>query len=406
MIAAGGQMQANTIDQAAGVWPVVERLAARAQDEGAELLVLPEVTYPAYYLGSAERYRRPDIERSAGVLERFAQTAARHHLWLVAGFVEESGDQLYNSAAVFDREGALVGVARKNFLWDCDHQWFTPGEALSVFDTEFGRMGVLICADARVPEIPATLVRGGAQFIVQPTAWVNTSEIRRTYRNIQPDFLIRARAREFRVPFVCCSKAGWEGEALEYVGQSQIVSATGQVLAAAPLGGEHVVATEVSPSPSPTVRIEEGLRERLLSAQPPFRPEHPAGTCQVSLRPGAEVIAGALVGAGVRMARLTMRELESFAPARCHALDGVQVLLVRGRVADDTLLRTRAAENRVFAIMATDTAHQVVDPDGQIAWRGVDWPNELDLDLRRAEVKLFNPRTDLWAGRRVASYRL
>ena len=38
--------------------------------------------------------------------------------------------------------------------------------------------------------------------------------------------------------------------------------------------------------------------------------------------------------------------------------------------------------------------------------RGVDWPDEIELDLKRAEVKQFNPRTDLWAGRRPASYRL
>ena len=168
MIAACGQMQANTIDEAAGVWAVVERLASEAAEGAADLFVLPEVTYPAYYLESAERYRRPDIERSVAVRERFSTLAAKHHLWLVAGFVEEDGDRLYNSAAVFDRSGGLVGVARKNFLWDCDHEWFTAGEALSVFDSEFGRMGVLICADARVPEIPATLVNGGAQFIVQP----------------------------------------------------------------------------------------------------------------------------------------------------------------------------------------------------------------------------------------------
>ena len=399
-------MQANTIDQAAGVWGVVERLAAQAKRAGADLFVLPEITYPAYYLESAERYRRPEIERSGVVLERFAKTAAMHGLWLVVGFVEEDGDRLYDSAAVFDRGGGLVGVARKNFLWDCDHQWFTPGDELSVFDTEFGRMGVLICADARVPEIPATLVHDGAQFIVQPTAWVNTSAVRRTYRNIQPDFLIRARAKEFGVPLVCCSKAGWEGEALEYVGQSQIVSAGGLVLAQAPLGGEHIVAAEVTPSPSRVVKIEEGLRARLLGAQPPYHAESSGAACQVPLRQADDAIAAALTAAGARVARLTTHDLTGFAPARCFALDGAQVLLVRGRTGDDTLLRTRAAENRVFAILATDTAHLVVDPDGHIAWRGVDWPDAIELDLWQAEVKQFNPRTDLWAGRRVAGYRL
>ena len=65
MIVACGQMNANTIDRAAAVWPVVDRLAESAAAGRADLLVLPETTYPAYWLGSADRYLQGDIERSA-----------------------------------------------------------------------------------------------------------------------------------------------------------------------------------------------------------------------------------------------------------------------------------------------------------------------------------------------------
>lgn len=394
------------MDQAGGVWVVVDRLAAEAAREGADLFVLPEATYPAYYLESADRYMRSDILRSADVLERFSKLAGKYGFWLVAGFVEEDHGRLYNSAAVFDRSGTHVGVARKNFLWDCDHQWFTPGESLSVFDWEFGKMGVLICADARVPEIPATLVNDGAQLIVEPTAWVNTTQVRRTYRNAQPDFLIRARAMELGVPLVCCGKAGREGTVLEYVGQSQVVAADGRVLAAAPLGGEHVIGADVPPGESHTIEIDSTSRQRLLSREPPYRPEQPGPTCTVRLRREADAIATGLEASGARVAQLAVRDLNGFAPARCLALDGIQVLVVRGRIVDDAIVRTRAAENRVFVIVATDTAHLVLDPDGNVVWRGVDWQDSLKLDLGQADVKQFNPSTDLWAQRRVECYRL
>jgi predicted amidohydrolase len=399
-------MEATTMDQAADAWMVVERLAAKAADAGADLFVLPELTYPAYYLESTERYMQSDIQRSPAVLERFSKLAAKHAFWIVVGFVEEDQGRLYNSAAVFDRQGRTTGIARKNFLWDFDHQWFTPGNSLSVFDTEFGKMGVLICADARVPEIPATLISDGARFIVQPTAWVNTSNVRRTYRNIQPDFLIRARATEFGVPFISCSKSGREAAALEYVGQSQIVSAQANVLAQAPLGGEHLIVAEVQPGPPHPLEFDEASRSRLLSTDPPYRPEQPAGKCTVRLREDIERIAAALEEARARPARLKVADLKSFALSRCPVLDGAAVLLIQGRILDDVLVRTRAAENRVFAIVASDAAHLVVDPDGTIAWRRTDWNDTLELDLGLANLKQFNPRTDMWTQRRVECYRL
>ncbi len=406
MIIACGQMEATTMDHAADAWMVVERLAAQAADAHADLFVLPELTYPAYYLESTERYMQSDIQRSAAVLERYSKLAARHAFWIVVGFVEEDQGRLYNSAAVFDRQGRTTGIARKNFLWDFDHLWFTPGDSLSVFDTEFGKMGVLICADARVPEISATLISDGARFIVQPTAWVNASKVRRTYRNIQPDFLIQARAVEFGVPFISCSKSGREGSTLEYVGQSQIVSAQAQVLAQAPLGGDHLIFAEIQPGPPHPLEFDEASRSRLLSTDPPCRPQQPAGKCTVRLREDIERIAATLEQAQTRPARLKVADLKSFAPSRCPALDGAAVLLIQGRILDDVLVRTRAAENRVFAIVASDAAHLVVDPDGNIAWRRSDWNDTLELDLSLANLKQFNPRTDMWTQRRVDCYRL
>jgi predicted amidohydrolase len=406
MIVACGQMEATTIDQAAAVWPCVDRLVKHAAEAGADLMVLPEATYPAYWLESPERYWQDDITRSAAVLDRFSKMAAAHSMWLVTGFVEEEGDRLFNSAAVFDRGGSLAGVARKNFLWDCDHRWFTPGDSLSIIETEFGKLGVLICADARVPEIPATLVHDGAQMLVLPTAWVNTSKVRRTYRNIQPDFLVRARAMEFGVPFVACSKSGHEGSALEYVGQSQIVLPDGRVAAEGALGGEEVIGAEVTPVDSHAVTVDASLRERVLSDQSPYQPAEAGGKCKIQLNVNWEAMAASLQAAGARTAVLNMADLATFAPARCHALDGVQVVVAKGKLFDETLALARAAENRMFVIAVSDGTHKVVDPDGTIMWRAGDWDTTLELDLSLADTKQFTPDTDMWAQRRVASYRL
>ncbi len=405
MIAACGQMEATTIEQAGRAWDAVHRLAGAAKEAGADLLVLPEATYPAYWLESAERYWQDDIERTATVLKRYAEVAARHGFWLIAGFVEEDDSRLYNSAAVIDRTGRLVGIARKNFLWDCDHRWFTAGKTIEAVDTEFGRLGVLICADARMPEIPATLVGDGAGLLVQPTAWVNTSKVRRTYRNIQPDFLIRARTMEFGVPFVSASKSGREGAVLEYVGQSQIVQPDGSVSAKAPLGGEQLVCAEVHPAYGRPVRMDAETRQRLLSEQPPFRPDRPGGRCAIRPDADAASVIAEIGAAGGRTIGMMMPQMDGFAAARRHALDGAQVLVVEGRVVDDTLVRARAAENRVFVVVVAEVVQRVIDPDGTVLWRRGDWTDGLELDLAQADTKQFNPQTDIWRQRRVQSYR-
>src|SRR5438128_2344898 len=125
---AAGQMVAQNLSHADAAFDVIARLAAQARTAGAVLLVLPECTYPAYWLESAERYRQGVSLRTPAVLQRLSRIAAEHAMHVVCGLVEESGERLYNAAALFDPSGALLGMARKTFLWDCDNRWFVPGE--------------------------------------------------------------------------------------------------------------------------------------------------------------------------------------------------------------------------------------------------------------------------------------
>lgn len=406
MITACGQMEATTLEQAGEVWPVVDRLAEQAAAARADVLVLPECTYPAYWLESVERYLRDDIERSATVLERFAAVAAKHRFWLVAGFVEEADGRPYNSAAVFDRTGRLIGVARKNFMWDCDNRWFSPGRSMSVFDSEFGRMGVLICADARSPEIVASLAAQGAEFVLEPTAWVNASPLPRIFRNVQADFMIRARTVEFGVPFACASKAGREGDKLEYVGQSQIVDAAGRLLAGAPIGGECLIHADVIPRTARQSVMDDATYERLTRRALPVRPRSAGDRCTLRMTDDADAICAAIEAAGGRVARLTTADLASYAPSRVAALDAAQALVFQGRVTDEVMVRTRAAENRVFAIVASSEVQIVVAPDGSVAWKTGGSDDAPALDLSRADDKRFTPETDLWEQRRVECYHL
>lgn len=398
------QLEAKSMDSAADVWPALESLAGDAAAAGAEFLVLPEIAYPSYLLESTNRYWRDDIERSAAVVERISDLAGRLDVWIVAGFVEECGDDLFNSAAVFDRTGSCMGIARKQFLWDCDNEWFRPGQASLVVDTPGGRMGVLICADLRMPEIAATLVALGAEFIVQPTAWVNAALGKGGYRNIQPEFLVRARALEFGVPFASCSKSGREQSRMGYVGQSMIVDSRGRTLAQAPIDGDAMVIADITPSPGRLPELDDSVLDQLLADPQPDLPNDPERVISLDLSKGMRDLLDRLMREGVRVGRLAASQLETFAFARLLALQQYQVVVAVGDAPDMSLVRTRAAENRVFLCVGEeDGVPIVIDPMGNIL-RPSDGATSVDICPAEADNKRFTPTTPIWAQRRVGTY--
>ena len=115
----------------------------------------------AYLLGSILSYREGDHLSGEAFVAWLAERAAKNRMTLVCGLVEDTGAALHNTAVVIDDQGHEVGRARKRFLWNADRDWYTPGHEIRAFDTPAGRLGVVICAEARVPEIIATLVPTG-----------------------------------------------------------------------------------------------------------------------------------------------------------------------------------------------------------------------------------------------------
>ena len=99
------------------------------------------------------------------------EVAKKNHLYIVAGLVEKEGDVVYNTSVLIDRSGNLAGKYRKVSLprEEIDGG-MTPGNALPVFDTDFGRIGMMICWDVTFPETARTLARQGAEIIFLPIA--------------------------------------------------------------------------------------------------------------------------------------------------------------------------------------------------------------------------------------------
>jgi predicted amidohydrolase len=163
------------------------RLVEQAAARGADIVCLPEgITI----VGNGLTYAQVAEAVPGPTTEHLGALARRLHVWIVAGLYERAGARLYNTAVLVGRDGTLVGRYRKMSLPDEEIEGgITPGSDTPVFDTDFGRVGLMICWDSSYPEVAQSLARRGAEVILMPI-WGGE------------EALVRARAIENQVPIV------------------------------------------------------------------------------------------------------------------------------------------------------------------------------------------------------------
>ena len=143
-----------------------EPLIAEAGRQNADLIVLGE-TLTYYSLGKSMAEAAEPVPGPS--TDYFGALARRHGLYIVAGLVERAGHLIYNTAALLDPEGHLVGTYRKTTLpRDEVKAGVAPGSDYPVFDTRFGRLGMMICYDGFFPEVARELTNNGAEVIAWP----------------------------------------------------------------------------------------------------------------------------------------------------------------------------------------------------------------------------------------------
>lgn len=141
-------------------------LVDKAGAEKADIVCLPEgatiVGTPLNYVTGSEPIPGPTTKY-------LGEVARRNNLYIVAGLLEKDGEVVYNTAVLIDREGKLAGKYRKTSLprEEIDGG-VTPGDSFPVFDTDFGRIGIMICWDVTFPEPARALAQQGAEVIFLP----------------------------------------------------------------------------------------------------------------------------------------------------------------------------------------------------------------------------------------------
>ena len=163
---------------------LAERLVERCAAAGAELVVLPEGFLEGYVVNeegmTRERFLALAEPMEGAYVARFKGLATRLGLWLLACFAEREGERVYNTALRIDAAGEAVGKYRKTHVQSGgDWKFYAQGEGLPVFETPWGRVGVMICYDRQFPEVPRTLMRQGARLVLNPS-WGMFGELNET----------------------------------------------------------------------------------------------------------------------------------------------------------------------------------------------------------------------------------
>jgi predicted amidohydrolase len=153
------------------------------------------------------------------VTDILVERARQHSMHIVLSLNEREGVHYYNTGLLIDRKGGIAGKYRKVQLPLCEGEdGFTPGRDFPVFDTDFGRIGILICWDHGFPEIARTMAAKGAEILFLPSLW---------HTEVQAP----ARAADNGV-YVVVSAPQWTKT------PCRVINPEGEVIASV-MGGEH-----------------------------------------------------------------------------------------------------------------------------------------------------------------------
>lgn len=218
-------------------------LLHQAARQEIDLAVLPEMFCCPY---SNKFFRAYGEEEGGPAWTALSRLARELGIYLVGGSMPElCGGKVYNTSYAFDRRGGQIAKHRKAHLFDIDveggqkfreSETLTPGDAVTVFDTEFGKLGLCICFDFRFQELAKVMADRGARLLVVPAAFNMTTG------PAHWELLFRQRAVDNQVFTMGVAPARNEGE--EYVSYANSILADpwGTVLARGGAGEEVLVA--------------------------------------------------------------------------------------------------------------------------------------------------------------------
>ena len=243
-------LQSKTFATKAEAFDHHEALIRQAAAAGANIVVTQELFLTPYFCTTQDPARFDLADPLPGpVTERLGRLAGELGIVLVASLFEHRGPGLYhNTAAIHDADGSLLGFYRKSHIpQDPSFEekfYFAPGDSSwPVWDTQFGKLGVLICWDQWYPEAARLMALGGAQVLIYPTAIGWLAEEKPVLGDAQHgawEIVQRGHAVANGCYVAAVNRTGTEG-ALEFWGRSFIATPYGEIIAKAATDHEQIL---------------------------------------------------------------------------------------------------------------------------------------------------------------------
>lgn len=247
-----------------------EALVRRAAGQGAQVVLIQELFATPYFCLTERAEYLALAQPLSGhpLLARFAALARELAVVLPVSFFERAGQAHFNSVAMIDADGRILGIYRKTHIPQGpgyqEKYYFSPGDTgFRVWDTMVGRIGVGICWDQWFPEAARAMALKGAELLLYPTA-IGSEPLAPDYDS-QPHWqmVMRGHAAANILPVVAANRIGTEtapeGTAVTFYGSSFIAGHTGQVLASASRDSEEVLTATLDLGAIADLRASWGL---------------------------------------------------------------------------------------------------------------------------------------------------
>ncbi len=247
-----------------------------AAADGANVILLPELFEREYFCQERQyeyyAYAKPVMENDA--VQMGIRLAKELGVVLPISFYEKDVNNLYNSVAMIDADGTVLGVYRKTHIPD-DHYYqekfyFTPGDTgFKAFDTSFGKIGVGICWDQWFPETARSMALLGAELLLYPTA-IGSEPILEcdsaphwqrvmcghSAANLMPVIAANRIGTESVTP---CEANGGQESSLCFYGSSFVTDETGDIIASASRDKEEILTAQYDLDDLAEKRLSWGL---------------------------------------------------------------------------------------------------------------------------------------------------
>ncbi len=258
-------------------------LIERAAKSGAKIICTQELFRSQYFCQSEDHANFKLAEKIPGPsTDAFRKLAKKHKVVIIASLFEKRASGVYhNTAAIIDADGSLLGIYRKMHIPDdplfYEKFYFTPGDTgFKAWQTQYAKIGVLICWDQWYPEAARLTAMQGAEILFYPTAIGWHPSEKKKYGIKQHgawETIQRAHAVANGCYVASVNRIGHEiiqgvgGDGLEFWGQSFVAGTSGEIIAKAGSHKEEILIVPVDLAHVDTTRTHwPFLRDRRIDA--------------------------------------------------------------------------------------------------------------------------------------------